>query len=366
MVNSWRARTGYAYDSGLVRYMSVSSSIYYTRGSSNWSLLTPNQSTLSSLIPTVSHRPSLIPKVIEERNIPYHFENWHELSTLPEASERKHDEALDGPPPTEIVLPIKLSQPSSAHPRTEEDTTEGRKFTYWGELVDGSNFDWWYTLRVLRDCSDLVSSGWRPPPSERIGERIILSLILIAERGISYFVDKNNGKIELHEEQVRKGQLVACSCASECLVALKTLAAHEVIPQSALPSLALSLCRLLHTAESLISSCVSNCERDPIQEGATLLEKEILTQQSFVALNSTKLLAVLLASETTACSTTEVLLESMNINLSVDITENMHAEMEDCAKVASVAIRALSTAMWGKPCCITYWSSYDRLSDPRY
>jgi len=289
---------------------------------------------------------SLIRREIDERNIPYHFEELNELSTL-DASEGKQDKSHDGPPPTEILLPIKMSQPGSACDYAERNVAERRKFTFWGELIDASSFDWWYTLRVLRDCSDLVSVGWRPPPSERTGEQIILNLILLAERGVEYFANETNGKSELHDEQIRKGRLVACSCASESLVAMKTLAAREVIPQSALRPLVVSLCRLIYTAETAISS-VSNCESDTVQEGDALLEKEILIQQTFVASSSAELLSVLLARETTACPTTEVLMEAVNIDLSVEITENNRVEVEKYAKIASVAIRALSSAMWGQ------------------
>jgi hypothetical protein len=242
---------------------------------------------------------------------------------------------------------MKVRQPIPTCDYSKGNIAGRRKYTFWGELVDASDFDWWYALRVLRDCSDLVSVGWRPPPSGKIGEQIILNFLLIAERGIEYI-----GKSELHEKQIRKGRLVASSCASETLIAMKTLAACEAIPHSSLRPLAISLCRLINNAETAISS-VSNLESYQLQEGDALLEKEILTQQSFVASNSAELLSVLLEKEATACSVADVLLEAVSIDLSAEITENNRAEVEECAKTATVAIRALSCAMWGQ--CILHY-----------
>lgn len=290
-------------------------------------------------------RVSLIRKEIDERNIPFHFEQLNEQSTI-ETREGKHDESRDGPPPTEILLPMKVNRRRTACIYPKGNVTERRKFTYWGELVDASSFDWWYTLRVLRYCSDLVSSGWRPPPSEKIGEQIILNLILMAEQGIKYFSVENNGR-ELHKKQIQKERLVACSCASESLVTMRTLAAREAIPQSVLRPLAISLCRLIYFSETIVSSD-SNFESVLVEEGDALLEKEILTQQSFVASNSEELLSVLLTKESTACATSEVLLEALTADFSVEITEINRAEVEECAVIATVAIRALSSAMWGQ------------------
>jgi hypothetical protein len=316
--------------------------VEYTSVENRWSIpgvQTPVMYMIHSWLDTC--QASLIPRDIVDTNIPYHFEEINELRTS-ESREGEHDESHDGPPPTEILLPMKVSQPNSTCDYTRGGTAERRKYTFWGELVDTSNFDWWYALRVLRDCSDLVSVGWRPPPSVKIGEQIILKFILIAERGIKYI-----GKSESHEKQIRKGRLVACSCASETLIAMKALTAREAIPQSSLRQLAISLCQLIYNADTAISS-VPNSKSYQVQEGDALLEKEIFTQQSFVASNAAELLSELLEMESTVCPVADVLLEAVSIDLGVEITEVNRAEVEECAKISTVAIRALSCAMWGQ------------------
>lgn len=279
-----------------------------------------------------------IPREIVDRNIPYHFEE-RELKTT--EAEGMHDMSPGRPPPTEILLPIKMDQSVTPYSCAEGEMTDCGKYTYWGEVVDNSSFDWWYTLRVLRDCSDLVSAGWSP--SGRVGERIILNLISIVERGLSFLVEGSDLM-----RGIRKGRLVACSCLAESLIAMKTLASREEIPQSALRPLATALCQAISAAETPITSDV-NCGSDVVQEEDIILEKEILTQQTFFASNSAELLWVLLARENTACPVTDVLLDAVNIDLHVVITDDNRAEVNRCAKISRVAIRTLSAALWGGP-----------------
>jgi len=111
---------------------------------------------------------------------------------------------------------------------------------------------------VLRDCSDLVAAGWRPPPTGIIGEGIILSLISIADRGASHLAEDSEMRRAMPVEQITKERLVACSCASESLVAMKNLASREVIPHATLRPLALCLCQLISAAETTMSSVSSS------------------------------------------------------------------------------------------------------------
>lgn len=302
---------------------------------------------------------------IEEGKIPFHFE---EIVLNEAGGEGENDNAFagnSGLPPTEIVLqgnvnasdtrgtPANTS--SGANSETAHDPIN-RKFSLWGEIVDSERVDWWYTLRVLRDCSDLVSAGWRPPPSGPIGEGIITRLISIADKGI-HLAGRSVIKEEMPEEQVRKERLVACSCASESLVAIKTLASRDVIPPVVLPPLALSLCQLLSAADTPTpaSSVVSSSGGSSLEarDEDALFEKEIMTQKSFVTSNSAELLWVLLSNENTSCPTTDALLDAIDMDMGIEITDENHGHMKERCVIASGAVRALSAAFWGQYCLDT-------------
>ncbi|KAL9191186.1 hypothetical protein ACHAXT_000892 [Thalassiosira profunda] len=297
-----------------------------------------------------------VPREIEEGDIPCHVEVSVETS---EEGGTDSSAGSGGPPPMEIVLPTAVNAstdpgavpPDANTPDAKDATPEPQsgKFSYWGELVDLSRVDFWYTLRVLRDCSDLVSAGWRPPPSGRVGEGIILNLISIAERGITHLTSDDDVTQKMPEEQIRKERLVACSCASESLVSIKTLASRDVIPQATLRPLAISLCQLISAAETPISSVSSTESEEAQEEDALLYEREILTQRTFVASNSAELLWVLLSNEGTSCPTADALLDSIDMNLHHDITVENRVDVEESVIVACGAIRALSAAMWGDP-----------------
>ena len=145
----------------------------------------------------------------------------------------------------------------------------------------------WYTLLVLRDCSDLASAGWRPPPSGKIGDEIILSLISIAEGGLA---GVSHTRQEIPEQQTRKERLVACSCASESLATIKNLATRDVLPRAMVMPLVTSLCHLLSAAETTISA---HPNVESVEEHAedTMFDKEILTQRNFVASNSAEIVS---------------------------------------------------------------------------
>ncbi len=270
------------------------------------------------------------PVLRESDHIPYHFEE----PNTPEFNENVFNESPDGKPPAEILLP-------TCPPKVEINESSRRKYSFWGDLVDNISFDWRYTLRVLRDCSDLVSAGWTPPPSV-LGEEIINYLILIAERGVLQLDGgKNHFSKEMPVEQIRKERFVACSCASESLVSLKTLASREVLPHAGLRSLVAFLCQLISTSET--TSCGSG-----VQENGSLFEEEILIQRTHVASNAASLLWILLSAESTSCQTTDALLDMMDLDLSIEVTHENRAQVEECVKRASGAIRAMSAAMWGQ------------------
>ena len=343
-----------------------------TSSKNTWSIPgahTPVAVMIHSWLETCQAAPFLS-RVIEEGNIPHHY--FEEVSNEPpidlrasEAREGGNNASASRPPPTEIRLSGRMN--ASSDPRglstntrsgIKDETAEPmyRKFSLWGEIVDSGRVDWWYTLRVLRDCSDLVSAGWRPPPSGRIGEGIILRLISIAEKGISHLAGDNDTKQEMPEEQIRKERLVACSCASESLVAIKTLASRDVIPQATLRPLATSLCKLISAAETTISSgSTSSWGSEEAREEDALFEKEILTQRTFVTSNSAELLWVLLSNEGTSCPTTDALLDAIDMDLHVEITDENRAYVEERVVIASGAIRALSAAMWGQYTTLIIW-----------
>ena len=264
-----------------------------------------------------------IPRETEDGLIPYHFEEPKGI----------YDESPCGPPPAEILLPSGLPEGGTCELRR-------RKFSFWGDLVENSSFDWWYTLRVLRDCSDLMSAGWTP--SSIIGDEIILTLVSIAESGISHLDGDNYFLRETPVEQIRKERLVACSCASESLVCLKTLASREVLPHAALQSLVAVLCQLISMSETTINSASGAVQED------ALFEKEILAQRTYVASNSASLLWLMISAESTSCPTTDALLDMIDLDLSVEVTDENRAQVEECVKRGSGGIRALSAAMWGQ------------------
>lgn len=258
-----------------------------------------------------------VPNEFEQGKIPHHTEN---ISSDP-------SEDQESPiPPKEIVL-----SSSSKVDSTKSHDGNGVEFSYWGELVDLTTIDWWYTLKVLRDCSDLVAAGWRPPPTGQIGEEIVLGFVSIAEQGLQVLFDATED-----EEQLQKERLAAVSCASETLMALKNLALRDVLPSDSLYKLVTSLCHFLSAAEST---------PDMNEEAAgAMFQKEILAQRQFVAASAAELLWILLSSEDMACTTTDALLDAIDIDLSK--TGNLSGE--DCARAAG-AIRALSAALWGDP-----------------
>ena len=287
-----------------------------------------------------------VPIEIEGGLIPSHFEELASV-TLEEINEGGNVSS-ESVPPTEIVLKVPNVEMSLPDPKrnASPEPNQYRKFSLWGEVVDLSRVDWWYTLRVLRDCSDLVSAGWRPPPAGQIGEGIISSLIDIAETGINHLAGEDGPGLGLPEDQIQKERLVACSCASESLVALKNLATREVIPIASLRPLAMSLCQLISAAETPMSYVGSSVGSEVVQD--SMFEKEIRDVRTFVASNSAELLWVLLSNEGTACPTTDVLLDAIDMDLHTQITDENRSRVEESISIASGAIRALSAAMWGK------------------
>ena len=297
--------------------------------------------------------------------VPCHYEEVTS-EPLPTDVIVESEEVVDTPP-TEIVFPAQKKSTSRnedeevQHGDTSETTNEHIsgiqvKFSYWNDLVSLSSKDWWYTLvriqyflclylfqlknlflilysfswkllcclkRVLRDCSDLVSSGWCPPPSDT-GFRICSLLVKIALDGnamaSSFNVDSSRDDVLPDEEICRE------SCAAESLALLKNLASRDVLPLQSVDMLATSLCRLLTTSEKVISDLESH--------NATF-EEEIIVQRTFVASNSAELLWILLSTESTCCPTCDALL-----NLIDD-------EVMDGAGATS-AVRALSAALWGR------------------
>ena len=234
-------------------------------------------------------------------------------------------------PPKEIVLSA-ANQAPKAQGDDMSSINASVEYSYWGELVDIATVDWWYTLKVLRDCSDLVAAGWRPPPTGRVGEEIVSSLISIAEQGLGVLFEATED-----EEHLQKERLAAVSCASETLMALKNLASREVLPSDSLYKLTTALCHFLSAAESTLSD--SNSEA-----AGAMFQKEVMAQRQFVAASAAELFWILLSSEDTACTTTDALLDAIDIDLSA----TGEVSSEDCARAAG-AIRALSAALWGDP-----------------
>ena len=64
----------------------------------------------------------------------------------------------------------------------------------------------------------------------------------------------SGGGPERSPQQVLKERLVAYSCASESLAAIKSLASRDVLPEATVGTLVTALCRLLSKAETGISA----------------------------------------------------------------------------------------------------------------
>lgn len=288
-----------------------------------------------------------IPKMGDE--IPYHFETIPEPHQPSEVVQSATDEVESlveesSPPPTEILLPSDaINTPPTQSPELSSEKAAA-KVSYWKDVADLSRIDWWYTLRVLRDCSDLVSAGWCPPPST-LGMNIVSLLVSIAEKGLTHLANACAGE-GISEQQIRKERLVACSCASESLAALKSLASRDVLPHVALHPLVTTLCRLLTAAEQTISTLPSDGSVEEQEEDA-LFQVEIVTQRTFVASNSAELLWVLLSNEGTSCPTIDALLNAIDIDLFPSDYEKCR-DSEERVLAAGGAIRALSAALWGE------------------
>ena len=96
-----------------------------------------------------------IPRAIEDGNIPFHFEEvLNEQENVD--TESNNDMSPGGrPPPAEIILSARDMLAPSDHNsdpnnndinsgEAKETTAKSyRKFSFWGDLVDLSRFDWW-------------------------------------------------------------------------------------------------------------------------------------------------------------------------------------------------------------------------------
>ena len=265
-------------------------------------------------------------ELFEGGRIPYHIEEVSNEQRIDLSASEAIIDASPGsePPPIEIVLPATMDA-------TSDDTfpQKHRKYSLWGDVFD-YKVDWFYTLQVLRDCSDLVATGWHPPPSGQVGEGIILQLISIAKRGIT--PSFNVIQQEMPIEEIQKEYLVACSCASESLVAIKTLASRDMIPHATLRELATSLCILISAAESSLT---------PVSSGSEKVRE-------FVASNSADIVWLLLSNDKSVCPTTDALFDAIDMDLHCEITDENRSHVEECVVIAIPAIRALSAAMWGQ------------------
>ena len=197
--------------------------------------------------------------------------------------------------------------------------------------------------RVLRDISDLVSSGWCPPPSE-VGNAICTTLVQIALDGLRLIDDDSGDEAMMTEEEFASEQLIRESAAAEALALLRNLASRDVLPLVSIDMLVSSVCRLLSHSEKTISTFIPN---DGTKSNDTTLEEERTVQQTFVASNSAELLWILLSTESTCCPTCDSLLSLID---STGAPENRDAANAGIRvnETASSAVRALSAALWGE------------------
>ena len=198
-----------------------------------------------------------VPKVFEE--VPCRFE---EVVTQPSADSLDTEEADS--PPTEITVPTRKCISDEHQPVLQEDEPEAPneqiessgvqvKFSLWSDLVSLSRKDWWFTLRVLRDISDLVSSGWCPPPSA-VGNKICTLLVSISVEGLSPILDSQEDTLPDEDMNICRE-----SCAAESLALLKNLASHDTLPLDSVNLITSSLCRLLSASEKVSSHSLCNC-----------------------------------------------------------------------------------------------------------
>lgn len=198
--------------------------------------------------------------------------------------------------------------------------------------------------RVLRDISDLVSSGWCPPPSE-VGNTICSILVHIALDGLRLNNDDSGDQILMSDEEFASEQLIRESAAAEALALLRNLASRDVLPLVSIDMLVSSVCRLLCYSEKTISSPMTNDTTG--NSNSTTLEEERAVQRTFVASNSAELLWILLSTESTCCPTCDSLL---NLIDTTGVSENRDAANAGIRadETAISAVRALSAALWGK------------------
>lgn len=186
--------------------------------------------------------------------------------------------------------------------------------------------------RVLRDVSDLVSSGWCPPPSG-VGNKICRLLVAISMEGLFPILDSSQEDILPDEEICRE------SCAAESLALLKNLASRDTLPLESVELITSSLCRLLSASEKALSA-ITNA--DSVNSPKATMEEEIIIQRTFVASNSAELLWILLSTESTCCPTCDALLNLIDKRL---VPGNDGADESGAVS----AVRALSAALWGDP-----------------
>lgn len=240
------------------------------------------------------------------------------------------------------------------------------------------SMDWWYTLRVARASTDLVSTGWRPLPKTNIGSEVVHRLLDIAEKGFSlldYYDGTGTESTEVDPTAAARLQskeeekLAASSSAAETISALASLGSRGLIPVASQQSTARVVCRL-HVISGAIRMSASGHggQGQPRQSLQVDQQKSDTEQQIFMSqiescfADTADFLWILFANQASASNTSKAFLEmvkaadynspSCALPLSPVIPDK-HGSWNSKSKLicmeAGTAVRMMSAAAWGRP-----------------
>lgn len=235
---------------------------------------------------------------------------------------------------------------------------------------------WDYILLVTRATSDLLSSGWRPLPRGIEGSTIVLSMLVIATRGVELQDLYCSSEVPepVTSIQSREERLAATSCSAEALSALVSLATRGHIPPSLQRTMVRTVCRLhaqlgatLGEASKLLYSGddndgLCNSLRSTCSEEEDQIDHQVAffaSQRELCACDTSDILWAMLANESSVEQSIDVLFsiigaaslalgnkDSKDSPLFNKLKWNDQTEdffLADCATV----LRVLSSALWG-------------------
>jgi hypothetical protein len=245
--------------------------------------------------------------------------------------------------------------------------------------------DWWYTLRVARASTDLISTGWRPLPKTDVGSDVVERLLGIAEKGLAIIDGTqsllNDGSEEAMAttaavgaatQQSREERLAAPSSVAEAISALASLSSRGLIPAATQKRTARAVCRL-HVISGAIKTSTTRLRNalDPNSShggggGGHRLETEqqiFMNQIESCFADTADCLWILFANEASSANAIAAFLEIVHTanvkSPTCALSFSSLAGDEDgqdwdsknklvCME-AGTAVRMMSAAAWGRP-----------------